>query len=186
MSYFRWLASSTTFILFTSCFTFRTTWGHRQVVTSAFINRNNRYNILSSGRRRRQVPQQEKESTAQTVDTAATSRNFIECSDVILSTRGGSSYADDYNDGYNDGYGNYYQEEGRDDGRGYNDDGYHRRNDGNDDIDQGYSTRYYEDDNRSSGGGSGYYDDEGRYHEDYDDRGRGSSSVSVLFLLFDT
>lgn len=111
-----------------------------------------------------------------------------------MNVRGGSSYGDDDNDGY----GNDYPDGGGgDNGRGYNynDDGYYNRNnDGYDDRDRSYSSspygsggssssgsgrdRYYEEDYGRSGvgGGNGYYDDEGRYREDYDDRGRGSSS----------
>ena len=79
-------------------------------------------------------------------------------------------------DGYNGGY--------RDDdvnNGNYNNDGYYNDRP---DSSQSYSRDgYYEDDSygRGSEGGGGYYDDEGRYHEvDYDDRGRGSSSVSVV------
>lgn len=78
-------------------------------------------------------------------------------------------------DGYNGGY--------RDDdvnNGNYNNDGYYNDRP---DSSQSYSRDgYYEDDSYGRGNdGGGYYDDEGRYHEvDYDDRGRGSSSVSIV------
>lgn len=164
-------------ILFTSCGTFQTSWGHRQIlVTSAFIKKKTKCSILSSEKRE---CLHDKECNAQLIESSVTSSDVSRS--VVLNTRGGSSYGHDYNDGH----GNYRDDVG-DDGLGHNNDGsYHNRNDGYDDRDEGYSPpsasdngrgRYDDDDYGRSGGGNGYYDDEGRYHEDYDDRGSGSSS----------
>lgn len=142
-------------------------WGHRQIVTSAYIKENKPLSIIRTSE----------------IQQNNCLQNKDECS-AILNIRGGAGSS--YGDGYNDGYGN-----NRDDGVGddYNGRGSsNNRNDGYDDRDQGYSTSYgsssgrdrYADNDygRGSGGdgGNGYYDDEGRYRED--DRGRGSSSSS--------
>lgn len=95
----------------------------------------------------------------------------------VLKTRGGatsSSYG-----GYSDGYGN----------DGNNDDDDYNRYDGYENPDRygpssASSRGPYYDDYDSKGGHhtdelrSGYYDDEGRFHEEYDDEGRRSPSVS--------
>mmetsp|Transcript_20253 Transcript_20253/g.43403 ORF Transcript_20253/g.43403 Transcript_20253/m.43403 type:complete len:341 (-) Transcript_20253:234-1256(-) len=162
-------------VIFISCCTLPTSWGHRHAVTSAFIKKNSRYPSPTSERR---GCLHDEERNARLIESSITCNNVPRSN--ALTTRGGSSYGDDYNDGY----GNYRDDTG-DNGRGYNnDEAYYSGNDRYDDRDQGYSPshangsgrdRYYDDDYGRSGGGNGYYDDEGRYHEDIDGRGSGSS-----------
>lgn len=164
-----------------SCTSNATSWGRRQIIRSAYIKKNtSSQNCLKN----------EKECSSPTPLESVTTFNNYD-SRAIFDIRGGSSYGDDYNDGYgnyrDDGDGENYNGRGSsknndDYGRGSTND-YNSRNDSFNDGDKGYSPssassgrdRYADDDyGRGSGvGGNGYYDDEGRYHEDYDDRGRG-------------
>ena len=141
----------------------------------------------SAANNRRDRPQQQQQQQQ--------SQSTRSRSDTLYNIRGGSSYTsgnDDYNDnGYNGGYRN----DGVDDNYNKENDGYYgnSRNNENDDDrhNQEYAPssssssrdNYYEEDYGRGSGGNGYYDDEGRYHDDYDDRGRGSSSVSKVVAI---